>query len=344
MTDFQPGATGTDEVLFAVDGSLGRVLLNRPRAINALTRAMCEAMTAQLQAWQEDPAVRAISIEGAGERGLCAGADVRAVRERFLAGDDSVFGFFDVEYALDAMVAAYPRPVVAVMDGIVMGGGLGLSAFADHRLVTERSTIAMPETIIGLFPDVGARHWLARTPGLLGMHLALTGDSFDGADAIAIGLADALVDSADLPGALQRVAAGESVEGVGDPSPPSKLATQRDWVDECYSAEDPAAIVRRLRDRPEPAARAAADAIEARSPVSVWVTWESVRRAADDTSPEQTLADDRVLIEGCIRHGDFVEGVRAQLVDKDRRPRWPDPLGSEPSERAADILAALQPR
>ncbi|XVX20845.1 enoyl-CoA hydratase/isomerase family protein [Actinomycetota bacterium] len=344
MTDFRPGATGTDEVLFAVDGSLGRVLLNRPKAINALTREMCEVMTAQLEAWRDDDSVTVICIEGAGERGLCAGADVRAVRERFLAGDETVLEFFDVEYALDAMVAAYPKPVVGLMDGIAMGGGLGLSAFADHRLVTERSTIAMPETIIGLFPDVGARYWLARTPGLLGMHLALTGTSIDGADAVAIGLADALVDSEELPQIISRVAAEESIDGVGDRSPTSRLAGQRDWIDACYSASGPAEVVARLRARPECEAQDAADAIEARSPVSVWVTWESVRRAADDPGPDQTLADDRVLVEGCIRDGDFVEGVRAQLVDKDRQPHWPEPLGDAMGARARKILGALESR
>ena len=325
MADFTPGETGTDEVLFARDGVLGRVLLNRPRTINSLTREMVAAMRAQLTAWAEDDAVTAVSIEGAGERGLCAGGDVRAVREAHLQGGSGGVDFWADEYVLDAQIAEYPKPVIAVMDGIVMGGGLGISMFADARWATERSKIAMPETIIGFFPDVAATYLLSRTPGELGTHMALTGATVTGADAVHVGLADAVVDSATIPDLLAAVAAGGPVETVpagATTDEGSELATARSWVDECYAGNDPAVILERLRAHAESGATAAVEAIEARSPLSVAVTLEALRRAADAGSVREVLQTDTLVSARLLERPDFIEGVRAQLVDKDRSPLW----------------------
>ena len=325
MTDFQPGATGTDEVLFTVDGRLGRVLLNRPRAINALTLEMIRALQVQLTAWSHDDSVDVVSLEGAGDRGLCAGGDVRAVREAHLAGTTGGVDFWADEYALDAQIAEYPKPTIAVMDGIVMGGGLGLSMFASARWTTERSRVAMPETIIGFFPDVAASYLLARSPGETGTHVALTGRTVSGADAVHLGLADAVVDSGRIPDLLASVAAGGAVE----PRPhnaaggmDSELATQQPWIDECYPGNDPAAILDRLRQHADPEARAAAQDIESRSPLSVAVTLEALRRAASASTVREVLETDTVVSANLLRRPDFVEGVRAQLVDKDRNPQW----------------------
>lgn len=208
MADFAPGSTGTDEVLFARAGALGRVLLNRPRAINSLTSDMVEAMRTQLTAWADDEAITAVALEGAGERGFCAGGDVRAVREAHLAGGTGGLDFWAHEYVLDAQLAEYPKPVIGVMDGIVMGGGLGLTMFGAARWTTERSRIAMPETIIGFFPDVAATYLLSRAPGEAGTHVALTGTTITGADAVHLGLADAVVDSSSVSGLLAAIAAG----------------------------------------------------------------------------------------------------------------------------------------
>ncbi len=324
MPDFTPGSTGTDEVLFARDGVLGRVLLNRPRAINSLTREMVVAMRRQLEAWAEDPDISAVSLEGAGERGLCAGGDVRAVREAHLAGGSGGVDFWADEYVLDAQIAEYPKPVVAVMDGIVMGGGLGLSMFATARWVTPRSRVAMPETIIGFFPDVAATYRLSRTPGELGTHMAMTGATVSGGDAVHLGLADAVLDPADVPGLLAGIAAGGPVEAV----PPaalddgSELAASRSWIDECYTGDDPAAILERLRAHPDPAAHRAAEEIALRSPLSVAVTLEALRRAASAGSPREVLGMDTVVSANLLERPDFSEGVRALLVDKDKSPRW----------------------
>ncbi|WP_435200590.1 enoyl-CoA hydratase/isomerase family protein [Janibacter sp. GS2] len=325
MPDFTPGETGTDEVLFAQDGVLGRVLLNRPRAINSLTREMVRAVRARLETWADDDAVSVVSIEGAGERGLCAGGDIRAVREAHLAGTTGGVDFWADEYVLDAQIAEYPKPVIAVMDGIVMGGGLGISMFADARWVTERSKVAMPETRIGFFPDVAATYLLSRAPGELGTHMALTGTTITGADAVHVGLADSVIDSTSVPDLLAEVADGRPVEAVatgaaGDEG--SLLAPARGWIDECYASDDPAAILERLRAHPHQDARAAAVEIAARSPLSVAVTLEALRRAADARSVREVLETDTTVSARLLERADFTEGVRAQLVDKDRSPTW----------------------
>ncbi len=324
MPDFAPGPTGTDEVLFTHEGALGRVLLNRPRALNSLTREMVVAVRGQLAEWVDDPAVTAVSLEGAGERGLCAGGDIRAVRDAHLAGTSGGVDFWADEYVLDAQIAEYPKPVIAVMDGVVMGGGLGISMFADARWATERSMIAMPETKIGFFPDVAATYLLARAPGELGTHLAMTGATVDGADAVHLGLADAVVDSAGVGDRLAAVAAGGAVEA--DPtdsrSAASTLAAARAWIDECYAGDDPGRILERLRGHADPDARAAAAMIEERSPLSVAVALEAVRRAADATSVREVLETDTTVSANLLERPDFVEGVRALLVDKDNQPAW----------------------
>lgn len=287
------------EVLFEVSAGVGRIVLNRPRAINALTVEMMRAMTSWLVAWRDDAAVVSVELRGAGDRGLCSGADVRALREVVLAGGDYM-DFFRVEYALDALIATYPKPYTAFMSGITMGGGLGLSAHASRRVVDGTSLLAMPETIIGFEPDVGVLFHLAAAPGELGTYLAMTGNSVGASDAILVGLAD---------------------ECDGE-CPPGWLADSRSWIDECFAGDDPAAIVARLEAHPDPRAAAAASDIRARSPLSVAVALEAIRRAAGMTSVVEVLAQDATLALNMIAGHDFVEGVRAQLVDKDRNPRW----------------------
>ena len=322
--DFRPGPVATDDVLFARQGALGRVRLNRPRAINALTHDMVRSVQAQLEEWAADDAVSAVALEGAGDRGLCAGGDVRAIREAVLGGEGDPLGFWADEYRLDALVARYPKPFVALMDGIVMGGGLGLSAWGSLRLVTERSRVAMPETAIGFFPDVGMLFLLARAPGELGTHMALTGATVSGEDAVFAGLADAVVDSSTFPALLARLAAGEvpAAESLGDVRPASALAAARSWVDECYAGDDAATILDRLRSHGSPAAREAGELIASRSPLSVAVTLEAIRRAARLATPEDVFAQDLALGEAFLAGSDFVEGVRAVLVDRDHAPRW----------------------
>ncbi|WP_211223248.1 3-hydroxyisobutyryl-CoA hydrolase [Propionicicella superfundia] len=323
-----------EELLTWTEGRLGRLRLNRPRAINSLTRAMIDRMDATLTAWETDAEVVAVLLDGAGERGLCSGADVRALREGFLSGDPAAAEFLPTEFALNARVATYPKPYVAWMDGVVMGGGLGVSTHGSLRLATPRATMAMPETIIGFFPDVGVTYQLGHAPGELGTHLALTGLAVTGADAVHLGLADALVDPAvldDLCSGLRQGAVPSPAE-IGDTAPDAPLVAERGWIDECYAAtgasdatgllDEARLILRRLRAHPSDAARETAAVLEQRSPLSVVVALVAVRQARTMSDVPEVLARDGRIGPPLIVGPDFIEGVRAQLVDKDRSPVW----------------------
>lgn len=362
---FAPAPGRTPDVEYAVTHRIGRVRLNRPRALNSLTGAMVESMLAQLTAWATDDTVGAVFLDGAGEKGLCAGGDVRAVREAVLSGEaDEAIRFWDTEYQLNALIADYPKPYVAWMDGVVMGGGVGLSAHGSQRLVTERARVAMPETIIGFYPDVGGLYHLAHAPGELGTHAALTGFTFGPADAVVLGLADGVVAVSDKEKVLDDLAAalGEVTSGGDAPAaadagevtapadtdevtaqeaqvaPRSELEAQRGWIDECYAGNDAAEILRRLQAHDDPAARAAGEAIAERSPHSVAVTLAALRRAAN-LDVHAVLAQDARLSRLFVEHPDFHEGVRALLVDKDNMPRWAD--ASIADVDLTQVLAAL---
>ncbi|NHN57218.1 enoyl-CoA hydratase/isomerase family protein [Calidifontibacter sp. DB0510] len=325
------------EVLFSTDGALGRIVLNRPKAINSLSLAMVREIDRQLIEWADDDRVQIVSVEGAGERGLCAGGDVVAVRQEILDGGDGQ-DFFRDEYAMNARMAHYPKPIVAFQDGIVLGGGVGVSAHCRVRLVTDRSKLGMPETIIGFFADVGAMHLLTRAPGETGTHLALTGSTIDAADAVYAGLSDGVATSSweDL---LAGMAAGE-LPAYGAPDGPGSLEAQRDWIDECYAGDDPVAILDRLRNHSAEAARSAAALIEQRSPLSVATSLAALRRAAGKTIDE-VLAQDVVLARNLSHQRDFAEGVRAQIVDKDRSPKWSHPSVADVSP--GEVSAMFQP-
>ncbi len=240
----------TDDVLFERRGRLGVVTLNRPKAVNALTAGMASAMLEQLTRWADDDAVQAVLVRGAGDRGLCAGGDIVAIYRDMLAGGDATADFWADEYRLNALIDAYPKPYVALMDGLVLGGGVGISAHGSVRIVTERTRTGMPETTIGFVPDVGGTLLLSRSPGESGTHAALTGAHLSGADALFLGLADHFVPSdrlAELAVALETEPVESAVGRFTEPAPASTLEQQREWIDECYAADDAEEIVRRLR-------------------------------------------------------------------------------------------------
>lgn len=318
----------TADVRLTRTGGLGHIELDRPRAVNALTLPMIRAIRQALEEWAADDDVRAVLLTGAGERGLCAGGDVVALRRDALAGGTEWLTFFREEYELNGYVAAYPKPYVAVMDGLVLGGGVGVSAHGSVRVVTERSRVGMPETTIGFAPDVGGTYLLARAPGRTGTHLALTAGTMDAGDALTAGFADHYV-PADRLGDLPRVLAdaedpAAAVASLAAPVPPSALLADRPWIDACYDADDVRVVRARLAQRPEPAARAAAEALDAKSPTSLAVALEALRRARGRTLAD-VLDQELTVAANLVRHGDFLEGVRAQLVDKDRTPRWHPP-------------------
>lgn len=335
MADALTPTATTADVLVGRRGRLGLLRLNRPRAINALTTPMVVAVREELQRFATS-GVDAVWLDGAGERGLCAGGDVRAVREAALARDARGVEFFEQEYAMDAAVAASPVPVVAWMDGVVMGGGVGVSVHARRRLVTERTALAMPETIIGFFPDVGALWWLSRCPGGTGTALALSGTTVGGADAVALGLADRLVGSGEREDLLALAAEGDDLGAVGlgaaDVDSPWLAAAPA--LEPLVAGDDPALVLQRLAGSDHPLAQRLAGEIAARSPWAVAVTLAALRRAGRMTSLQQVLDQDRRLAVAMATSPDFAEGVRAQLVDKDRAPRWrhPDLASVDPAE------------
>ena len=322
------------EVLVRAERALRRITLNRPKALNALTLDMAVTITALLRAWAKDPEVGAVLIDGAGERGLCAGGDIRALYDAAKTGSPLPAQFWSTEYHLDVMIARYRKPVIAVTDGVVMGGGVGISAHAAHRIVTERSSVAMPEVGIGFFPDVGVSYLLARAPGHTGTHLALTGERMGAADAIYCGFADIHIPSArlaELPAALTDCRTGADVrtrlgELMVAPSA-GRSAAARHWIDGCYGADTVETIADRLEASGINAAKASLAAMQKASPTSLKVTLRNVRAALSFERVEQTFQQDYRIALACIAGHDFIEGIRAIIVDKDRNPRWrPDTL------------------
>src|SRR6195952_5079005 len=247
MTVTQTPGSESEHVLARVEGRLGHLTLNRPERINALSLSMVRIASSALVGWAQDPDVDVVLIDGNGPRGLCAGGDIRQVYEGIRGNGVQAGTFWAAEYEMNALIAHYPKPVVSFMDGIVFGGGVGISAHAQVRVVTERSQVAMPETAIGLSPDVGALYLLARSPGQLGVHCALTGARLDGPQAIHAGLADHLLDSAPLPDLARQLQSGRPPE-----LPVAVTGTHHGWIDTCYAAEDVESILARLDGTAEP--------------------------------------------------------------------------------------------
>ncbi len=324
-----PVTSNSDQLLVRVEGRLGRITLNRPRQINALTHRIVDGIRAALARWIDDPAVTVVLIDGAGERGLCAGADIRALRQSVLDGTDDAMTFLADEYRMNAALAGYPKPIVAFQRGITFGGGLGVSAHCSVRIVSEDSMLAMPETLIGLWPDVGILYLLARAPGQLGVHAALIGARLDAGDAIRAGLADHFVPAADLPALIDSLRGG--VVPAFGPAPAGTLAAAT-WIDECYAGDDAERILAALLAHPDPAAREAGRALAGMAPTSVKVSLRAVR-AARSMTLDQVLAQDLRFARHFMTRPDLTEGIRAQVVDKDRDPRW------QPA-RLADVTRA----
>ncbi|MGR4881156.1 enoyl-CoA hydratase/isomerase family protein [Streptomyces sp. LARHCF249] len=320
--------THDDTVLFDIEGRTGVITLNRPKALNALTHPMVLRMAEALAAWEADPAVHQVLVRGAGERGLCAGGDIRAIHDDARAGTTASAEFWRDEYRLNARIARYPKPYVALMDGIVMGGGVGVSAHGGVRVVTERSRVAMPETGIGFVPDIGGTWLLGRAPGRLGTHLALTGAAVGAADALLCGLADHFVPAARLPELTAALAADpvhEVLPRYAATPAPGELADRRAWIDHCYAADTVEEIVERLLADGDPAAKEAAETVLAKSPTALKVTLAALHRAAALGSLEEVLVQEFRVSCNALASPDLVEGIRAQVVDKDRTPRWSPP-------------------
>jgi enoyl-CoA hydratase len=339
----------TNDVLLRREGHLGHIILNRPQAINALTHPMVTAIANALDAWEHDDSVATVLLTGAGERGLCAGGDIVAIHRDAVTGGGGTAEFWADEYRLNARIASYPKPYVAIMDGLVLGGGVGISAHGSVRIVTERTKIGMPETGIGFVPDVGGTHLLSRAPGEFGTHLALTAGSITGPDAIALGLADHYVHSQELPELIDALATLKAEAAVGAASQalfdPAPLLAERSWINTAYAFDTVEEIVAALRANPAPAARAAADAIERKSPTALKLTLAALRAARRSLNLVETLQREYRVSLRCLAGHDLAEGIRAQVIDKDRNPQWmPATLAEVPDADIAVYSADLGTR
>ncbi|WP_229477700.1 enoyl-CoA hydratase/isomerase family protein [Mycolicibacterium mageritense] len=336
--------TENEDVLVSVRNGVGILTLNRPKAINSLNEVMVEGISKALHAWEHDDAVHTVLLTGAGERGLCAGGDVVALYHSAKVGGADARRFWFDEYVLNAYIGRYPKTYVALMDGIVMGGGVGVGAHGSVRVVTDTTKMAMPEVGIGFIPDVGGTYLLSRAPGALGLHAALTGAPFSGADAIAMGFADHYVPHDQVDAFAEAVVADgvdKALAAYATDPPASPLFEQRDWIDACYAGDTVADIVAALRGHDAAAATQAADLIATRSPVSLSVALEAVRRAAKLETLEDVLRQEYRTSCASVRSHDFVEGIRAQLVDKDRNPQWSP--ASLDAVTTADVEAYFAP-
>lgn len=327
-----PEAGGSEEIAFARRGALAEIELTRPKALNSLSLDMIRRMDPKLAVWAADDEVRAVVIRGQGEKAFCAGGDVRAVYDAGPRDTDLRRRFFAEEYTLNRRIHACAKPYVALIDGITMGGGVGVSVHGSHRVAGDRTMVAMPETAIGFFPDVGATWVLSRLPGQLGMYLALTGARLKAADAVYTGLATHYVPSermAELEEALPSAAfeadAHAAVDDVltdfaGDPGP-APLAEHRTAIDRCFAAESVEGILAALDAEGTEWAQQTAATLRQRSPSSMKVTFAAIRAAAAKDFDACMVTEYR-LSQAMTARPDFFEGVRAVLVDKDNAPAW----------------------
>jgi enoyl-CoA hydratase len=305
---------------------------------------MVSAISQVLTKWDRDDDVSAVVVDGAGERGLCAGGDIVAIYHSAQADGAETRVFWYEEYLLNAQIGRFSKPYVALMDGIVMGGGVGVAVHGSVRVVTDTAKMAMPEVGIGLIPDVGGTLLLSRTPGLLGLHCALTGAPFNGADAIAMGFADHFVPHdalADFKNAIVADGIDAALAAHAKEPPPSSLLAQREWIDECYTGETVEDIVAALRGHDAGPANDAANLIMTRSPIALSVALEAVRRAAKLDTLEDVLRQEYRTSCGALRSHDLVEGIRAQVIDKDRNPKWSP--ASLAAVTTADVEAYFAP-
>ena len=321
-----------EEILTARQGALGLISLNRPRVLNSLSLGMVEAMTAALDRFEQDQTIAAVLVTGEGERGLCAGGDIRMFYESGKAGDSKASEFLKAEYRLNAKIARYSKPYLVFMEGITMGGGVGVSSHGSHRVVTETTKLAMPETGIGFFPDIGATWLLANAPGEIGTWMGLTGDTILAADTIAAGFADYYVPAdrlgslasalATLPPEAGSDAATDMIKTFATDLPTGKLADNRAMIDQCFAFDTVEEIVKALQAAGTDFATATLSTMLAKSPTSLKVTLRMLREARRSKDLETCLEREFAGTLQVVKVPDFYEGIRAAIIDKDRNPKW----------------------
>lgn len=333
----------TEDILIRKAGRAGRITLNRPQALNALSHAMALGVEAALDAWRDDPAVALVVIDAAGDRAFCAGGDLAEIYADGRRGDFAKpRRFWADEYRMNAKIAAYPKPYVALTQGHVLGGGVGVALHGSHRIVGNTSKVAMPECLIGLVPDVGGTHLLGQAPGRLGEYLGLTGHRMGPGEAIHAGFADAYVPEADWPALAARLEETGDAGVIADfarTPPPSALAPLQAEIDAAFAAPDLPTLIARLE--PSDWGAKVAAGLAGQSPLSMACTLALVRAARAEPGVAPALTREYRFTARSMEFGDLMEGVRAQVIDKDRRPLWPDAIDSLSAERVAAMLAPL---
>ena len=338
----------TDDVLFSTDGNVGRIRLNRPKAIHALTREMCDAMSEVLLAWREDPSIQVVVIDHAGGRGFCAGGDV-VMLARSGAGDASeAKRFFFSEYRLNHLLFTYPKPTVAIMDGITMGGGVGISLPCEFRIATENTRLAMPETGIGLFPDVGGGWYLSRLPGRVGQFMALTGARLDASECVYLGLATNYVEQVALPDLHDRILKAPSrlkgTLGAASAKPPEpKIEANLAQIKRLFASDRLEEILGALETDGSDWAQSELATLKSKSPLSCKVSLKLLAEGANRSSFADEMRAEYAIAGRIVRTHDFREGVRALLIDKDNNPRWHPPTPEQVDDEMLDVLFAPLP-
>jgi enoyl-CoA hydratase len=335
MTAPAAATEAESDLIVRREGTAGIIRLNRPKALNAMTYEMSQGIDAALDRFETDPAVSVVILEGAGERGLCAGGDIRGLYDSSKAGGDLGKVFWRQEYVMNARISKYPKPYVAFMDGLVMGGGVGLSAHARHRVVTEKTKLAMPEVGLGFFPDVGGTWLLPRSPGEIGTYFGLTGQTMNGPDAIFSCFADAVVPSAKLPAlreALLEVRpdiTSNEVDKIiasfatGETAGP--IAARKGDIDRWFAHDRMEDIFAELQRDGSELAQSTLKTLNEKSPRGMVVTLKLLRLSRSAVSLEECLVREYRAALEVFRSDDFREGVRAAVIDKDRNPKWSPP-------------------
>ena len=333
----------TDDVLFSTDRNVGRIRLNRPKAIHALTREMCDAMSEVLLAWREDPSIQVVVIDHAEGRGFCAGGDV-VMLARSGAGDASdAKRFFFSEYRLNHLLFTYPKPTVAIMDGITMGGGVGISLPCEYRVATENTRLAMPETGIGLFPDVGGGWYLSRLPGRVGQFMALTGARLDASECLYLGLATNYIQQASLEELHERIlkAPGRIQGALGAAAaiaPDAKIESNLGQITKLFASDRLEDVLASLEEDGSDWAQSELATLKSKSPLSCKVSLRLLAEGANRSSFAEEMRAEYALAGRIVRTHDFREGVRALLIDKDNNPPWDPPTPEEVDDEMLDVL------
>ncbi|MEO0485071.1 MAG: enoyl-CoA hydratase/isomerase family protein [Pseudomonadota bacterium] len=327
-----------------IEGRAGRITLNRPEALNALSHAMCLQIERAITAWAAEDAIALVMIDAVGDRAFCAGGDIQEMYATGTAGDFT-YGrrFWTDEYRLNAKIARYPKPIVTFLQGFTMGGGVGLGCHASHRIVCESSQIAMPEVSIGLVPDVGGSMLLAHAPGRTGDYLGITAARMSAGDAIFAGFADHYVPEADWPGLKAALVSGVLDDLPSHPAPDAPLAQQQGELDRFFHGQTPGDIFRALASDDSDFARGTAKRIARHSPLAMACGLDIIRRLRSTDDITRALELEYRFTARSMEHGDFLEGIRAQIIDKDKSPRWRHSLDRLPAVAVSQMLRPLGP-